>query len=73
MPPSARRARPASPSGRRLHGIAVARQVLHREPAEPFIIIDIEHQRRGSHHFASGTLITEKNRPSCRMALAKFS
>ena len=48
----------------RFDAIAMARQVLVGQPAQSCIVVDIKDDRLTTHHLASGTLITEKKRPS---------
>ena len=56
------------------HLEAEPRQAAVDQPGEPRIIVDIEQCGHWSGHVAAdGTWMTEKNRPSWRMALAKLS
>ena len=50
------------------------RQAAIDQPGEAGVVVDIQQCRRGLVHVAAGgTWMTEKNRPSWRMALAKLS
>src|SRR3569623_599644 len=53
---------------------AMARKANSDQTGEARVVVDIEQSRvRRRHALTGGTCITEKNRPSCRMALAKLS
>ena len=50
------------------------RQAAADQPGQCRVVIDIQQRGlRRRHGLAGGTCITEKNRPNCRMALAKLS
>ncbi len=54
--------------------VAASCQAAIDQARQRVVVVDIEQGRRALVHVAAGgTWMTEKNRPSCRMALAKFS
>ncbi len=54
--------------------VAAPRQAAIDQARERAVVIDVKQCWRAlGHEAAGGTWMTEKNRPSCRMALAKFS
>lgn len=54
--------------------VAAPRQAAVDQARQRVVVVDVEQCRRGLVHVAAGgTWMTEKNSPSCRMALAKFS
>ncbi len=56
------------------HLEAEPRQTAVDQAGEPFVVVDVQQRgHRGTHGAAGGTWMTEKNRPSWRMALAKLS
>jgi hypothetical protein len=63
------------------HDEAMSRQGTRREPAQARVVIDVEDRRSGARFggcdhpwpSASGTWITDRNRPSWRIAWAKLS
>jgi hypothetical protein len=61
------------PCGGELHGISATFQIAPDQVAKSFIIVDQENPGAAAllHQALSGTWITEKNSPSCRIALAK--
>ena len=56
------------------HLVAAARQATLDDVRQRVVVIDVKQRRRGlAHVAAAGTWMTEKNSPSWRMALPKFS
>ncbi len=53
---------------------ALPREAAFDQPRQRIIVVNVQQCRHGGDHvMACGTWMTEKNRPSWRMALAKFS
>ena len=60
--------------GSGLDRVAAAGQELFDQPANAGVVVDVQNPTRLMHQAsASGTWITDRNRPSCRMASEKLS
>ena len=59
---------------RMFNGKSLPLQSALDQPRKIGVVVNVQKKWRCRFHvLTGGTLMTEKNRPSCRMALAKFS
>ena len=57
-----------------IHSKSLPFQAALNQPCETGVVVNVQKQRCcGFHVLTGGTLMTEKNKPNCRMALAKLS
>ena len=67
--------KPARAVGGGYDTVAVAAQMFFDKPCKRDIVVDIQNRYRVPifGHVGSGTFITDRNRPSCRIAVANAS